>query len=472
MLLGFKDDKSTLTLASDLIFKFKHKETNQSVKNQQLLAQDNNEFEMIDEANETDEDQEILEKLEQIKSRQRTSKDINAKNLDTEDKELMKALKEKDRLERDLLVKRMLEKDIEKIAQRKGIVENQSTSLQDMSEDERSTIIAEMREVSRRKYLTKREEQQLDLFKRNLDEQDRIFKGVELTDIEKKMNDVDKKIYELAQKRKQKEMNVQLYHMPETYEDESGHAISDKRKAALYKRYEEEKTELTEQEIWEQTQNDKTSMNFGAQKKSGFNGKGIGKSKEEQNYDLLIDNQVDFVQAELLKGEMTKMMKKKKNKKSSNSDSSDSDSSDDSNNQEVEAPPMTEYEKEIQKIQEQRRSLPVFPLREELLTALRDNQVLIIVGETGSGKTTQIPQYLHEVEYTKKGKIGITQPRRVAAMSVAARVATEMNVKLGQEVGYSIRFEDSTSDQTVIKYMTDGILLREFLSDPLLDGYS
>lgn len=76
--------------------------------------------------------------------------------------------------------------------------------------------------------------------------------------------------------------------------------------------------------------------------------------------------------------------------------------------------------------------------------------MVIIVGETGSGKTTQIPQYMHEAGLTEGGalKIGCTQPRRVAAMSVAARVAQEMDVKLGHEVGYSIRFEDCTSDRT------------------------
>jgi len=114
----------------------------------------------------------------------------------------------------------------------------------------------------------------------------------------------------------------------------------------------------------------------------------------------------------------------------------------------------------------------MFPFRDDLLAAVRDNQVLVIVAETGSGKTTQIPQYLHEIGYTKFGKIGITQPRRVAAMSVAARVADEVGCKLGHEVGYSIRFEDCTSDKTLIKYMTDGMLLREFLSEPDLKGYT
>ena len=82
------------------------------------------------------------------------------------------------------------------------------------------------------------------------------------------------------------------------------------------------------------------------------------------------------------------------------------------------------------------------------------------VGETGSGKTTQLTQYMHEAGYTAKSetgvvmKIGCTQPRRVAAMSVAARVADELGCRLGQEVGFSIRFEDSTSEKTIIKYMT------------------
>lgn len=83
----------------------------------------------------------------------------------------------------------------------------------------------------------------------------------------------------------------------------------------------------------------------------------------------------------------------------------------------------------------------------------------------------QIPQYLHESGYTLQGRVGCTQPRRVAAMSVAKRVSEEMGKKLGREVGYSIRFEDNTSDDTVIKYMTDGMLLRELLTEPDLATY-
>ncbi|PNW79554.1 hypothetical protein CHLRE_08g358563v5 [Chlamydomonas reinhardtii] len=123
-------------------------------------------------------------------------------------------------------------------------------------------------------------------------------------------------------------------------------------------------------------------------------------------------------------------------------------------------------------IKEQRESLPIFKLKQQLIEAVRDNQVLVVIGETGSGKTTQMTQYLAEAGYTSTGKIGCTQPRRVAAMSVAKRVAEEFGCRLGEEVGYAIRFEDCTGPETVIKYMTDGMLLRECLLDEALSQYS
>jgi len=102
-------------------------------------------------------------------------------------------------------------------------------------------------------------------------------------------------------------------------------------------------------------------------------------------------------------------------------------------------------------LKEQREFLPAFAVREELMRVIRDNQVIIVVGQTGSGKTTQLTQFLYEEGYAKHGMIGCTQPRRVAAMSVAKRVSEEMEVKLGGLVGYAIRFEDCTSDETAIK---------------------
>eukprot|EP00960_Hanusia_phi_P054298 762612-Hanusia_phi.AAC.3 len=132
----------------------------------------------------------------------------------------------------------------------------------------------------------------------------------------------------------------------------------------------------------------------------------------------------------------------------------------------------TGYRQTNQTIKQQRESLPIFLFRDAFLQSMKDHQILIVIGETGSGKTTQMPQYLAEAGYTTRGKIGITQPRRVAAMSVAKRVAEEFGCRLGQEVGYTIRFEDCTSPETAIKYMTDGMLLRECLIDTEVSGYS
>ena len=123
-------------------------------------------------------------------------------------------------------------------------------------------------------------------------------------------------------------------------------------------------------------------------------------------------------------------------------------------------------------IEEQRRSLPAYKMRKQFLEAVRQYQLLIVVGDTGSGKTTQLTQYLAEDGFANQGMIGCTQPRRVAAMSVAERVSKEVGCRLGEEVGYTIRFEDNTSSNTRIKYMTDGIMQREILLDPSLSKYS
>jgi len=136
--------------------------------------------------------------------------------------------------------------------------------------------------------------------------------------------------------------------------------------------------------------------------------------------------------------------------------------------------PYTAKYKEILK---KRLNLPVWDYKEKFEKLMQDNQTLVLVGETGSGKTTQIPQWC--VDYVRKniqaGKskkcVACTQPRRVAAMSVAERVANEMDVQLGQEVGYTIRFEDKSSPRTLLKYMTDGMLLREAMADPLMERY-
>ena len=112
--------------------------------------------------------------------------------------------------------------------------------------------------------------------------------------------------------------------------------------------------------------------------------------------------------------------------------------------------------------------------REEFLRMYQQTQILVFVGETGSGKTTQIPQFVlfDDLPQSRGKLVACTQPRRVAAMSVAQRVANEMDVELGGEVGYSIRFDDCTGPKTILKYMTDGMLLREAMHDHDLTRYS
>ena len=115
--------------------------------------------------------------------------------------------------------------------------------------------------------------------------------------------------------------------------------------------------------------------------------------------------------------------------------------------------------------------LPISARVDEIVTAIAENQVLVLAGETGSGKTTQIPKMCLAAGRGVKGRIACTQPRRVAATSVARRVAEELNVGFGREVGCKIRFADQTSGDTVIKFMTDGMLLAELQADPELREY-
>jgi len=122
---------------------------------------------------------------------------------------------------------------------------------------------------------------------------------------------------------------------------------------------------------------------------------------------------------------------------------------------------------------EGRKKLPVWEQRNDFFEMVKKNQTIVLVGETGSGKTTQIPAFMLEAGLVRQRRmVACTQPRRVAAMSVSKRVSEEMDVELGEEVGYTIRFEDVTGPKTILKYMTDGMLLREAMADPMLERYA
>jgi len=115
--------------------------------------------------------------------------------------------------------------------------------------------------------------------------------------------------------------------------------------------------------------------------------------------------------------------------------------------------------------------LPISAHVQAIARAIDEHPVIVVAGETGSGKTTQLPKIALAMGRGLSARIGVTQPRRIAATSVAQRVAKELDVQLGKEVGYKIRFSDKTSPQTYVKFMTDGILLAEIQGDPLLRAY-
>ena len=179
---------------------------------------------------------------------------------------------------------------------------------------------------------------------------------------------------------------------------------------------------MTEQDEWEKNQQAMTQFAIGAQ----------DKKKEGDEYDFVTETEIEFVEDLQRKGvNVEDLMKNAKS--------------------------------DFEKIQIQRASLPVTQCKEQILEYIKNNNIIVVEAETGSGKTTQIPQFLYEAgsfhhhpiirSYCEKGKIGCTQPRRVACMEVSARVAQEMGCKLGFEVGYSVRFENKTNERTKIKYL-------------------
>lgn len=391
--------------------------------------------------NEEIDDEEVTRRDKERQVRTRTSEvDDDEDEDDVESEEARK----RDQEERAQLERNMRERDA---AGTRKMMEPKLSRKEEEEAIRRSKAMEEndlssLRKVSRQEYLKKREQKKLEELRDDIVDEQYLFDGVELTESEIREMRYKKEIYELAKKRLESVDEITEYRMPDAY-DQDGGVNQEKRFSVAQQRYRDtaagdKMNPFAEQEAWEEHQIGKAALKFGSK----------DKRQTSEDYQYVFEDQIDFIKESVMDGEKY----------------------------EGESPTeMTEDlsgKSMLQKLQEERKTLPIYPYREELLQAISDHQVLVIVGETGSGKTTQIPQYLHEAGYTKRGKIGCTQPRRVAAMSVAARVSQEMGVKLGHEVGYSIRFEDCTSDKTVLKYMTDGMLLREFLGEPDLAGYS
>ena len=419
--------------------------------------------------------------------------DDNNNDDDDDDDENRKRLR--DQQEKREFEERLRMKDDEKTKKYdndrgKSNKNNAADNKEEVDEDEEEVergLVPDLRKVSRQEYLKKRELQKLEELKEQIADDEKIYEysGRPLTEKQKKDLEYKKKTLALAeaQLRNVEESKEEVYQMPLTYDDVDDKANAknnrDKRFQVALERYKEsaqsrkeEKDDANpfrEQDEWEDHQIRQAKM-----------GKKNKEQDEKRGYDYVFEDQIAFVVDEQIKGTNV----------SDSSWSSDSDSNvqrkkgrrkrrnkttqeriDDEND-----PDSKALRGELgarKKIEADRRSLPIYPYRDDLIKAVEDHQTIVIVGETGSGKTTQIPQYMWEAGFAKEEgvRIGCTQPRRVAAMSVATRVADEVGCKLGNEVGYSIRFEDRTSDKTKVKYLTDGMLLREFLGEPDLKSY-
>ncbi|EIN11644.1 P-loop containing nucleoside triphosphate hydrolase protein [Punctularia strigosozonata HHB-11173 SS5] len=309
----------------------------------------------------------------------------------------------------------------------------------------RDAALPDLRKRSRYQYLEKREAQRLELLRREIADDEALFRGMKITRREREAFEQKKEVLRLAEERLKLDDGYDGYQLPEDYFTAEG-KIDKRKESVLYKQYEEaaknkDKEQFTTDiDQWEAAQTAHSTFKVGA----------MDKHEMVEDYEYVFDESqtIKFVMDSTM-GRQGMLSAKDKL--------------------------LQAQIEEAEKRGEPYHSVldAYMHFREQLLDAIKEHQVLIVVAETGSGKTTQLPQYLHEAGYTANGqKIGCTQPRRVAAMSVAARVAEEMGTKVGHEVGYSIRFEDCTSDKTVVKYMTDGILLCKFLTEPDLAGYS
>ncbi|BGP03125.1 Pre-mRNA splicing factor [Rhodotorula toruloides ATCC 204091] len=367
-----------------------------------------------------------------------------------------------DLAERDAFAARMREKDKDRT---KRLVEDRSAKKDPesllrakLAADDPDSVKRQMgslRERSRQSYLGKREQQQLDLLRLEIADWERDFKGVKLTKSEQREYERKKELLRLAEERLAIDEGDDHYQMPDDYFTAQGKIDSKRKQDLLTSRYQDVKPRsafggkkpeefITDLEQYEMEQTTKAQLTAGALDRETVD---IG-----GEYDYVFDESVQIQFALDMEDRIEGTINPKDAALQAQID---------------------EAQRRAQSIDETRKSLPVYQWREQFLEAVSQYQVLVIEGETGSGKTTQLPQYLYEAGYCSNGqKIGCTQPRRVAAMSVAARVAEEVGCRVGAEVGYSIRFEDCTSDKTKIKYMTDGMLLREFLTEPDLAGYS
>jgi pre-mRNA-splicing factor ATP-dependent RNA helicase DHX16 len=340
----------------------------------------------------------------------------------------------RDILERDALAERLREKDM-------GKKKDKDHDRRQDSRREKADM-ADLRLKSRQQYLEKRNPEKLALLRKQVEEETaELESGVKLSRAEIAQFKRNRELLRIAEELAQVDSREEGFYIQDEYMTEKGKIDKERKHDALYKRDYGRDKFVTDHEQWEMDQAAKA-------KATGE----VGRDRSDGGYALVADEHFtpeDFVKWELatkMAGEGEKLRL---------------------------AAQIEAEEQRRLSIEEARKNLPIYQYRDVFIDAMSNHQVLVVVAETGSGKTTQLTQYLVEAGYTKGGqKIGCTQPRRVAAMSVAKRVSEEMGVRLGNEVGYAVRFESNYNDKTVIQYMTEGLLLRELMGDVELAAYS
>jgi pre-mRNA-splicing factor ATP-dependent RNA helicase DHX16 len=288
--------------------------------------------------------------------------------------------------------------------------------------------LQDLRLRSRQQYLEKREAEQLALLRSQVaEEEEELRNNVNLSEKERQEFARNKATLNLAEQRLNISDHLDGYQLP-------GLDVVEDKTAVLNSRNRDERYK-SEFELFEESQSSNAR---------GWTGKSSERVREE-DYEFVFDesNAVRFL--------------------------ADAASRLDPDKQRLEQQ-LDAAEKKAKSIEDVRKSLPMYQYREQLLAAIQEHSSIVLVGETGSGKTTQLPQYLLESGANKLDQeekmIICTQPRRVAAMSVAARVSDEVGCRLGTTVGYNVRFDMKMADETKILYCTDGMLLQLLLSDP------
>lgn len=320
----------------------------------------------------------------------------------------------------------------------------------------------QLRLRSRQEYLQQRSAQQLALLRIQVAEEaqeERDNPRLSAEELEEFRR--NRELLRLAEERNNVDMHDDAFHFQDDYINEKGKIDRKKKEEALYKRYTERDRQgkekyTSEFDTWEEEQSRMAKAQAIARPERV--------DATEYDYVFDEDSQVKFQAdaASALPGSGPSAKEK------------------------LLLAELEAAEKKADSIEESRKRLPIYAYRDTFLNALSGSagdadgdgvhsghQVLVVTAETGSGKTTQLPAYLYEGGFAKEGKIVCTQPRRIAAMSVAKRVAEELGSRLGQLVGYSVRFDRKCDDEvTKIEYCTEGILLKAMLSSPLIPDVS